>query len=98
MNLKRQLRVTACVVGLLIYGPLVLGLSIWGLTWARNQNQSMVVLFVLTLSSVFFIVGLFLVAVTFSLGYEFLIEVKRVVPTENGQLLDSLTMEHTDRT
>ena len=64
MDLKRQLRVTACIVGLLICGSLILGLSIWGLTWSHDQSESVTVLFVLTISTAFFGLGWYIIALT----------------------------------
>ena len=94
MNLKRQLGVTACIVGLLIYGPLILGLSIWGLTWSRDQNESMIVLFVLTISTAFYGLGWYIIALTVWFGYQYLAEEKRAQREESGHLLDTLTTKH----
>jgi hypothetical protein len=94
MNLRTRLRVTACIVGLLICGSLVLGLSILGLTWSRDQSESVIVLFVLTISMAIYGLGWYIIALTVWFGYRYLAEEMRAQREESAHQLDTLTMKH----
>lgn len=92
MQPTTRLRTAANTVGLLLYGPLILGLSIWGLMWSGNQDKSALVLLVLIASSVFLIVGCVMVVLTGWLWYEILADRKRMKQAQTDQTSDKLAM------
>ena len=93
MSTRNLLRATVCI-GLLICGPLILGLSIVVLAWSRDQNDSMLVLFVVVMARAFFLLGYYIIALTVWFGYQYLAEAKRAKPKESGHILNTLTIRH----
>ncbi len=94
MNIRTRLQATICLVGVLLCGPLILGLSILGMTWSRDQDDSLLVLFVVFMSRALFLLGYYIIALTVWFGYKYLVEVKRANDTETGHILNKLTMRH----
>jgi hypothetical protein len=92
MDFTIRLRTVACTLGLLLYGPLLVGLSIWGLTWSGGQDKSALVLLVMSISVVFFVVGCIVVILTVWLWYEILAEEKRAKQAKNCQPAETLAM------
>lgn len=92
MELTTRLRSAAYTIGLLLYGPLIVGLSIWGITWSGHQNKSALVLAVLALSVVFFVVGCIIVVLTAWLWYEIFVEEKRIKQAKNEQPVETLAV------
>jgi hypothetical protein len=92
MKPTTPLRSAAYTVGLLLYGPLIAGLSIWGITWSGQQHKSAFVLAVLVISLVFFVVGCIIVALTGWLWYEILAEERRIKQEKNDQSSETLAV------
>jgi hypothetical protein len=90
MNPRSRLKAAAFVVGLILYGPLIVALSIWGLDWSVNQEKSPLVLVAVALSLLFLVIGFIVIGLTVWLGYEFYVERRRSKLAGDGQLPDSV--------
>lgn len=97
MNIRTRLRSIACLVGLLLCGPLIIGLSIAGMTWSREQDDSLIVLFVVAMSRALFLLGYYIIALTVWFGYQCLAEIRRTNPKTSGHISNTLPIWHKRR-
>ncbi len=90
MNLNGRLKAAALVTMLILYGPLIVALSLWGIEWSVSQDKSPLVLAALALSLLFLMIGCIVIGLTVWLGYEFLVERRLARVADTDQLPDSV--------
>lgn len=90
MNPRSRLKAAAFVVGLILYGPLIVALSLWGLEWSVGQDKSLLVLVAVALSLLFLVIGFIVIGLTVWLGYEFYVERRHTKLVDDGQLPDAV--------
>lgn len=90
MYLRGRLKNTAITIGLILYGPLIVALSLWGLEWSIDQEKSPLVLVAVGVSLLFLVIGFIVIGLTVWLGYEFYVERRSTKPAGDGQLRDTV--------
>lgn len=95
MNPRSRLKAAAFVVGLILYGPLIVALSLWGLQWSIGQDKSPLVLLAVVLSLLFLVIGFIVIGLTVWLGYEFYVEGRHTKRAGDGQMPDSVDIAPT---